>query len=327
MALTSELCYHDRRSGRGQSATNADGLPAQWLVCASDIALSQERDTRRYVLVSPRLPEAWLPNGMQVFCLQRQAVPFGYASVQAYFKNGIEVREGDTVFDVGANIGLFTLSVSKRCKQNVAIYAFEPIPAIFEVLRLNAQRYAPGQLHIFPYGLSRECTSMRFAYYPRVPGLSTAYPDGLEEERSGFKNAILSDLMHLDEAPSILRWLRQLPMWLRLPALELSLRVAFRAKTITCPLVTLSSVIREHGVGRIDLLKVDVERGELDVFLGIKEQDWPKIKQVVAEVHSVDHRVETIARLLKEHGFAAITVEPHIGGFDQANLFHLYASR
>ena len=32
LAETSELCYHNRRSGRGQSATNAGGLPAQCLV-------------------------------------------------------------------------------------------------------------------------------------------------------------------------------------------------------------------------------------------------------------------------------------------------------
>ena len=39
-------------------------------------------------------------------------------------------------------------------------------------------------------------------------------------------------------------------------------------------LTTLSDVLREENVTRIDLLKIDVEKSEMDVLLGIDEQDW-----------------------------------------------------
>ncbi len=65
-----------------------------------------------------------LPNGMTIFCLRKDEVQLIYEEVQAYFKNGIELHEGDTVFDVGANIGLFTLSAYQLCNKNVSIYAF-----------------------------------------------------------------------------------------------------------------------------------------------------------------------------------------------------------
>ena len=50
-----------------------------------------------------------------------------------------------------------------------------------------------------------------------------------------------------------------------------------RIERFACQLKTLSEVIRESQVERIDLLKVDVEKSELDVLAGIDEDDWPKI--------------------------------------------------
>lgn len=41
--------------------------------------------------------------------------------------------------------------------------------------------------------------------------------------------------------------------------------------SVSCPLTTLSSVIRECGVQRIDLLKIDVEGRKMDVLAGLDE--------------------------------------------------------
>jgi len=48
----------------------------------------------------------------------------------------------------------------------------------------------------------------------------------------------------------------------------------------------LSDVIATEGVERIDLLKIDVQRAELDV-LSIESEDWAKIQQMM-EVHDVE---------------------------------------
>jgi len=62
-------------------------------------------------------------------------------------------------------------------------------------------------------------------------------------------------------------------------------RVAERltAEEIACQLKTISEVIRENGIERIDLLKVDAEKSESDVLAGIHEDDWRKIQQIVME--------------------------------------------
>lgn len=267
--------------------------------------------------------ETRLPNGTNVFCLGKDEAQLIYEEVQAYFKNGIELHEGDIVFDVGANIGLFTLSVYQLCNNNVSVYAFEPIPAIFEVLQANAQRVDSEKLKVFSYGFSQESKIMTFAYYPNATLMSTAYPESSKEGPDQVKKAILSNLKN---TPPFIRWLRWLPPFLRSLILDKKLKTAFQIEQVTCQLRTLSEIVREYDVQRIDLLKVDVEKSELDVLLGIEEQDWSKIKQVFVEVHDLDCRVEKITALLKENGLSEITVEQepiHKG----SNIFGLYALR
>jgi hypothetical protein len=85
-------------------------------------------------------------------------------------------------------------------------------------------------------------------------------------------------------------------------------------------------MIREHNIQQIDLLKIDVEKSEMDVLLGIENQDWPKIKQLFIEVHDLEHRIQKITALLQEQGFSEIKVEqePILLGSD---IFSLYAWR
>lgn len=269
------------------------------------------------------MSETLLPNGMKIFCLREEEVPILYKQIQEYFRNGIELHEGDTVFDVGANIGLFTLWVHQLCNKNVSIYAFEPIPAVFEVLQCNVQRFDPEKLRVFPCGLSQESKTMTFGYHVNATALSTAYPDNSKEEKDQFKKIILRNLK---DAPPSIRWLRWLPPFLRSLILDQKLEPVFQIERVTCQLRTVSDIIREHEIQQIDLLKVDVEKSELDVLLGIEDRDWQKIKQVVVEVHDLDGRVEKITALLQEHGLSKITVEQE-PIFMGSKIFNLYALR
>jgi hypothetical protein len=93
----------------------------------------------------------------------------------------------------------------------------------------------------------------------------------------------------------------------------------------SCELRTLSSVLAEHKIERVDLLKIDVERAELDVLRGIAADDWPRIRQVAIEVHDEDGRAATVAELLSGHGFTVATAqEPEWEG---TGLKMLYAKR
>jgi FkbM family methyltransferase len=267
-----------------------------------------------------------LPNGMVVSCYQKHEVPIVNLEIQGYLSNGVRLKPGDTVFDVGAHVGLFTLAAYEQCERNLNVYAFEPAQATFEVLRLNLGRYdQKEQLKAFSFGLSSISETVSFAYYPRAPSLSTAYPDE-EADLEIVKEATLNNIMYLDEAPLALRCLRRVPGFLRSLILHYPLKRTLCQETATCQMQTLSQVLRDHRIGRIDLLKVDAEKAELDIFRGIEAQDWPKIQQVVVDVHDLDHRLEAMTALLQQYGLSEIVVgQPPT--LKNSDIFSVHAMR
>ncbi|MBD2092465.1 FkbM family methyltransferase [Microcoleus sp. FACHB-1515] len=268
-----------------------------------------------------KLKETVLPNGMTAFCLRKEEVPLVYQQVQEYLKNGIELNQGDTVFDVGANIGLFSLYLYQKLHFDLNIYAFEPIPVLYEVLKQNAERLDTEQLKVFPFGLSQERKSVMFGYHPNASPLSTAYPEDSIRERDKLKQAVLSNF---SSSPAVQK-LKWFPPFLRSWMIDRKLNQIFQFEQVHCELKTLSEVMVEQKIKHIDLLKVDVERSELDVLLGIKVEDWPKIKQVVVEVHDLENRIEKVTTLLKKHGFRNIVVEQELM-LKGSDIFNIYAS-
>ena len=110
-----------------------------------------------HVKETPESEEAGfrLPNGMTIDHHGSFQTSIIYKEVfedEVYLKHGITLKDGDVVFDVGANIGLFTLFVNRICP-TAQIYAFEPLPPNFELLRANADssqhRRASFQLRSF----------------------------------------------------------------------------------------------------------------------------------------------------------------------------------
>ena len=270
-----------------------------------------------------------LPNNMEVCCLQNNEEVFLiYDQVQEYFKHGIEINKGDTVFDVGANIGIFSLWVYKACQENVFIYAFEPIPNTFQALEENIKRLNSTTIKTIPCGLSQSSHLQDFGFYPNATALSTAYPNGAKAERDMLRKAALQKIDAIRNSKNIsspLYWYTKLPRFLLSFVLDRKLKKAFIAQKVTCQLKTLSEIIHDYQVQYIDLLKIDVEKSELDVLLGIESADWIKIKQIVIEVHDLENRVEKITALLASKGFGEIIVEQeqYLKGTDIYNMYAL----
>jgi FkbM family methyltransferase len=269
------------------------------------------------------LVEALLPDGSRVFCRRLAEALSVYDQVQGYFKHGIRIEAGATVFDVGANIGLFTLLAHRLCRGEVHALAFEPIPTTFDVLAANLRRSGSSTLKAFNCGVGRESGTLQFSYYPNFSVLSTAYGSDMEELREDLKQSFLRNLA---TAPAPLNRLRLLPPFLRRRVLDWKMAQSFIAEEVRCPIRTVSEVIREEGVDCIDLLKIDAEKSELDVLLGIDERDWTKIRQTVLEVHDLDGRLQIIRDLLEKHGLSQITIEQD-ANLKGSRIFTLFAQR
>ena len=72
-----------------------------------------------------------------------------------------QLRAGDVVYDIGANIGFYSVLFAKKVGTNGKVFAFEPETLNFERLRANADLNRLGNLIPCPFALGAE-TQMLF---------------------------------------------------------------------------------------------------------------------------------------------------------------------
>jgi len=219
-----------------------------------------------------------------------------------YLQGGVEVRPGDVVLDVGANVGVAAAFFAAECGAGV-VHCFEPVRPVFEQLHRNLRHFPACVSH--PYGLSSRSRRSTITYYPRDWAISGLYADPAAE-RATLRQA-LRNLGNSEQE------------------IEERLRDRFGTEALPCELRTLSDAMRSESIKRVDLLKIDVEKAELDVIAGIEDADWLRIRQVVAELHlDADRRLDA-ATALRARGFeVAVHQEPTMARTD---IHMLYALR
>lgn len=259
-----------------------------------------------------------LPNGLTIAHLNRNETDYLYEEIfqsNEYLRHGIALPDHACVFDVGANIGMFTLFVNECCP-TARIFAFEPIADVHAVLQTNAAA-CEAAVTTFACGLSDHDGLEEFTHYPLSSMMSSlsAYANRGEEldlVRRFIENQAADGSAELLERG------------------EEILEGRFKAQKQQSPVRTVSSVISEEGIDRIHLLKIDVQRAEMDVLRGICKSDWEKIEQIVIEAHDMtegrgESRVPLIVELLKERGFECQVEQHH--DLRGTNLFNVYARR
>lgn len=238
-----------------------------------------------------------------------------------YLRHGITISPGDCVFDVGANIGFFALFVNQMISEG-RLYAFEPIPEVFEVLKLNTDRHNRLDLQLFNCGLSKQVGRAAFTYFPRTSVASTMFPDRSADYQKNSRQFVLEEMRLFH--PLVRRAVDCTPAWCWFPLTEGLRRYYQSSKTVGCELRRLSDVIREENIAVIDLLKVDTEGAEEEVLSGIETDHWPRIRQAVVEVHHGRESLIRMEQLLQAHGFTTVS-EPVVPGVE--HLFVVYAHR
>lgn len=265
------------------------------------------------------MQRATLSDGLEVWCIQRPEALVLDHHVRGYLQHGIEVQAGDVVLDVGANIGLFGVR-AVRAHPDVKVYAFEPVPDIFAVLKANAEQHGPGRLIPLNVGASDAPGEARFTYFPRSPALSTADPGVWDEQPGELAEAVIGQTQAAGEA---IWYARLMPRFL---AGFVARHLRGASKQVVARLVTLSDVIEQHQIERVDLLKVDCEGAELVALQGLRAEHWPRIGRVVVEVHDRDGRFDTVCALLRQHGFDQLVAEKE-AGFEKTRLINVFATR
>ncbi|MGW0793040.1 FkbM family methyltransferase [Streptomyces sp. NPDC002911] len=241
---------------------------------------------------------------MTVFQQNRSETEFVYEEIFTnleYLRNGITIRSGDRIFDVGANIGMFTLFAGSRCP-DAKIYAFEPIPPVFDSLRRNVELHGLDA-KVYACGLAAEAKEETFTFYRHNTVISSSVTTAEQAHdmvRSYLRNQeeLVTDGAGGTDGGGGEAAGDEL--------VDELVDARLDSKQFTCSLRTLSEIIEEEEIDRIDLLKIDVENAEYEVLKGIHWRDWPKIRQLVVELHDVDGQLEKIVTLLKALGYDVV---------------------
>jgi len=238
-----------------------------------------------------------LPNGDKIFTPDRITSTSVYDEIykkNEYIQRGIVLHNGDVVFDVGANIGLFSRYIAEHAR-DLRIFAFEPVPIIYKALELNVKSI-PASITTYNVGLGERPETVDIDYFSRVSCDSSIVPFDWD--------------LKVDQYT---RWFKKKPVTKYLPerfnkAIARSwLKWAYKSVKIPVQIQPLSDYIQENRLDRVDLLKLDAENYEKQVLAGITEQDWEKIHQIAMEVHTHikggENLLDELKTMLENRGF------------------------
>jgi len=178
------------------------------------------------------------------------------------------MRPGMTVFDVGANLGMYSLMAAKRVGPGGKVHAFEPTPRLVRKVEDNAAL-------------------------------------------NGFSNIVINQVAVSDRPATA-------EFFLCADDDQSSL-AAISDSAITVRTITLDDYIAEQGIGRVDLVKIDVEGAEVCAFAGARRLlSGPEAPAIFLEINpgalgKMGSSAGELESLLRGHGYALSTVAEHEG--------------
>lgn len=138
------------------------------------------------------------------------------------------VKTGSVVIDIGANVGVYTIALSREVGDSGAIYSFEPILSTYEILVSNVRHMSLKNVTTINMGLSekKETLLMEIPHYDE--GGENYYQSRIVDKAN-----LVPDLRHYE-----------------------------------INVTDLDSYLKEKKVEAVDFIKIDVEGHELNVIKG-----------------------------------------------------------
>jgi FkbM family methyltransferase len=94
--------------------------------------------------------------------------------IQAY------LREGDTVVDIGANIGRYTLLASQLVRPKGRVWAFEPTPSAFQALEANLKLNACKNVKVLRLAVAEKSGLIHLWDYRSFSNMNSIFPQNGE---------------------------------------------------------------------------------------------------------------------------------------------------
>ena len=180
--------------------------------------------------------------------------------------------EKPVIVDVGANAGYFSLLMGSE-KPDANLYAFEPMPANFEILKEYHSQFPELDFHIYQKAVSggQEKLVLNFADSDKYT--TTA----------GVVQITSSDTRQME-----------------------------------VDAISLTGLVEELNLARIDFLKLDCEGSEYDILYSSPQSTFDKIVWMAIESHITDikdHDHDTLLKFVQDRGFQTRSAIGRESGF------------
>ena len=143
------------------------------------------------------------------------------------------VKSGNVCFDIGANIGVYSVIFASLSGQDELVHAFEPVTHIRTKMYANLKLNGFVNANVNPFALGSSCANM------------TMYQIREGQFRGGVSSFVINE--NYDELGAD----------------------AYEERDVE--ILTLDGYVEDRKIDRIDFIKIDVEGFELDVLKGAKE--------------------------------------------------------
>ena len=196
-----------------------------------------------------------------------------------YYREGFEIHSDDTIVDVGANMGVFVLWAAPQAPRG-RIVAVEPT-GVIDCLELNVRLNQLENVTPIKAAVGRDGQQLEFIEYPGF---------NIVTHHAGVRPA------------AITRFLINL------------LYFRYKRPTVssTAPCISLGKIMDEHGLQRVNYLKIDCEGGEYQAFRDLTPEYWRRIERVAMEFHQLqpDQKHGDLVECLKQQGFEVEVRKP-----------------
>tara|TARA_B110000263_G_scaffold242812_1_gene248778 strand:+ start:599 stop:1522 length:924 start_codon:yes stop_codon:yes gene_type:complete len=194
-------------------------------------------------------------------------------------------KNADTIFDLGANSGVYSL-VAKSENPNSRVYAFEPVERVFKVLEKNIS------INNYDVACFKKATS-------NIDGTGYFFDDD-----EPFTNSVVvnMDLQEVAEGRGV---------------------ETNSLHKVETELITLDTFIKKNSIANIDLMKIDVETHEPEVFEGFQDNLKDFKPTLLVEIIR-DHVASYLEEQLSNLGYIFFYINEPFGGVDVETEGEIY---
>lgn len=206
-------------------------------------------------------------------------------SDEALFKKEFsKVKKGWTVVDVGARVGYYTIKAGRLVGKSGKVLSIEPHPETYRVLKKNIELHRLNNVIPVCKAVGNKIGEVKL----------------YEGMGSGATTVVSPRPIHLLDRDRFVRWLKFVKSGNILKILRKT-QVPVRY----VPIDTLDRIAKQKNIGKIDLIKIDVEGVELAVLKGshdVLRKDKPRL---LVEIHpTLNSNPETLYELLRNYGYS-----------------------